>query len=675
MAQRKGRPEVTVRYRLYQDACSDARSRRHEDGGAVVEAGWWKQLALRAGLYLVAVLALGSAVAKRQYGLTIVAAVAVCALGVVLHRRLAGLEKTSLNPGRKAMILVAMCEVGLVLCVTRHLDIFTPVGFAGVSIALLGFGQLAAEIRESSWFQLPVAILLWVNLLGAVALALVGIGGWLVFAAGFLLLPPTLSITTELLLDRVPVPSPVTWAMAGAVYLVGMALLWPVGGFRFLLILGLLTLALVGTWASNTDADMLFILVAFALIWSQFPRDAGIQPIPEDSGQIVAFGDSYISGEGAGTYFSETNVRSTEDRDECRRSPSSYPVVVARDLGMRLDDLACSGAVATNLTGTGQYFGENPVGMRSPDPVTATLPPKLGQLALYDLRPPDLSKVQTVLVSIGGNDVGFGSLVETCLAPGDCAERGQHWLDGLKDLPDKLGPVYDALRAKFGDRVVVVPYPIPIRGTGCNILQSTFTDKEHAFINGFAKELDQVIRVEAAKHHVHYLSDMEGVFARNEVRICDTSARDTGVNYLALNPVQGRIDPSGWLHNSMHPNATGHALMAGVVKNWIARSRPEAEDASAVPGTSLALPEVTALGNPAPAASLRNACSGESPASDCKLSDSAWIYKHTHEALFSHLPVVTLVLGGAEALWVCLLRTRRKTTLKPFQSAAPGAGR
>ena len=71
--------------------------------------------------------------------------------------------------------------------------------------------------------------------------------------------------------------------------------------------------------------------------------------------RIVALGDSYMSGEGAGTFFRGTDRGRS---DACRRAPTAYPVRVARALAARpparydgacLTFVACSGARTWNI--------------------------------------------------------------------------------------------------------------------------------------------------------------------------------------------------------------------------------------------------------------------------------------------------------------------------------------
>ena len=110
---------------------------------------------------------------------------------------------------------------------------------------------------------------------------------------------------------------------------------------------------------------------------------------------VVILGDSYSSGEGAGTYIDPTD----SDKNPCHRSNLTY----GNDLWPTSRTIiACSGAIAANMTNE-QHPG--------------VTPPQMDQLAALKTAP-DL-----VLMSLGGNDADFKGVILTCLAPGDCNRR------------------------------------------------------------------------------------------------------------------------------------------------------------------------------------------------------------------------------------------------------------
>jgi hypothetical protein len=110
----------------------------------------------------------------------------------------------------------------------------------------------------------------------------------------------------------------------------------------------------------------------------------------------VAIGDSYSAGEGMNNYFPGTD---TSD-NHCHRSPLGYPLLAdaARSLGTT-DFVACSGAITDDL------FNPNNNGNIN-DTTHTREAPQLNALS---------AATQTVTLTLGGNDVGFSSVLAQCI--------------------------------------------------------------------------------------------------------------------------------------------------------------------------------------------------------------------------------------------------------------------
>ncbi len=147
-------------------------------------------------------------------------------------------------------------------------------------------------------------------------------------------------------------------------------------------------------------------------------------PAAARAGAIVSLGDSFISGEGGrwlGNGSDSSGSRSGTDRaaydcaeDECEYDPhrvygasedndchrSDVAPVRSAPLPLAPVNLACSGARAANLwpsrLGGQRHFGEAPQA------------DQLGAVARRE-------RVRMVVVTVGANDVGFGSLVAGCV--------------------------------------------------------------------------------------------------------------------------------------------------------------------------------------------------------------------------------------------------------------------
>ena len=134
---------------------------------------------------------------------------------------------------------------------------------------------------------------------------------------------------------------------------------------------------------------------------------------------------------------------------------------------------------------------------------------------------------------------------------------------------------------------------------------------------------------------------VEGTAGRAGTRICDAAADLVSVNYLALNPVGGDIDPTAWVHNSMHPNERGHARLAQVVTDWLRHP-----DAPASPPTT-----------PPPAQPTPSAAAVQATEDPFHGGDSRWMLVETRSVLRGRPGLaIALILLGAWLTWVELLR-------------------
>ena len=149
--------------------------------------------------------------------------------------------------------------------------------------------------------------------------------------------------------------------------------------------------------AENTLADTEFKAAIRVRDAYYSAQDAG--PILSSRRNIVIAGDSYSAGEGGDVYLPGTDT----DANACHRSRYTYLVRV-----FNLPDrniVACSGAVANDIP--------FPQGGR-------TVPSQLEQLE--DLR--DSSGIDAVVLTLGGNDLGFATVAESCLiGRSDCSHR------------------------------------------------------------------------------------------------------------------------------------------------------------------------------------------------------------------------------------------------------------
>lgn len=587
--------------------------------------------------------------------------------------------------GRRARLPLGLLGGGAVAVATWLLlpRWTNGLGIFGISLVVMGSGWLVAEARRDGIPPAPVGALVIAGGLAAAA----GAVAWrtdrggahaldaLLLPAGVLVVLAGLGLLSGRLLRAVSGTGsgPVRWrgldragrraVAAGAVLLVVAPFLLADGpALWYAAILVVALFLLVGAIASDTSTDALVLVLAVALVWALMPRSSAQAAPPLRAGRptIVALGDSFTSGEGARRYYRGTN---TPHVNACRRAPSAYPVVATAGgtAARQVVFVACSGATAAEIHHEAQYPGE-PGGTRGGLPQIANYEGVVGDHGL------PASDIRLIVVSIGGNDAGFGDVVTTCIAPGNCAKAGRHFLRRLPAARVEVDRAFAALNAvRNGVPVLVVPYPIPLSETHC--ASSMLEPDEHRFLYGFARELDAMVEDAADRAGFYHLDGMENALD-DGLRLCDGSGRRIGVHTVSLNPVDGavelQVNPKNWVHNSFHPNAAGHRAMAAVLTRWLAdHPHPPA----VAPAARAAGHGVVSLGT-----IMRDpdyaACDAD--LKDCGGSIGTWKRHQLQGLARRSLPGTVAALLGACLVWFAVLRARRPA--RPATARAVPAG-
>jgi lysophospholipase L1-like esterase len=258
------------------------------------------------------------------------------------------------------------------------------------------------------------------------------------------------------------------------------------------------------------------------------------------AGRLLALGDSYSSGEGAGDYQPGTD---TAD-NTCHRSRNAWPILLAHQRGLKaLPSIACSGATLTDLisgrAGSGQP--ERRLG-------------QLGRIA---------ANATVVTVTIGGNDLGFRAVLQNCIV-GDCVARYRRpsgdILDArIDDLARRLPAAYRAIHAAAPKaRLFVVDYPklFPDAEPNCAALRR-ITPEEGDYLNRKVERADTAI-LDAAREAGVTGIDVSTALHGGELTCA-------GAQYL--NRVSPRLK---LLSASFHPNAAGQERLARAVATALA---------------------------------------------------------------------------------------------------------
>ncbi len=227
-------------------------------------------------------------------------------------------------------------------------------------------------------------------------------------------------------------------------------------------------------------------------------------PAQAAGANYVALGDSYSSGDGAGSYYS--------DSGDCLRSANAYSVKwAAANAPASFKFVACAGATV-------------------PDVISSQLSSVTSSTTL-------------VSMTIGGNDVGFSSVMETCVLSSDSA--CQTAVNNAKSsaaslLPGRLATLFaDIKKAAPSAKVVVLDYPHLYKIVSfCIGLSNT----KRTALNSGADYLDGVIGT-ATTTAGYKFADVRSQFSGHELCSGD-----------------------GWLHSvtipideSYHPTALGQS--------------------------------------------------------------------------------------------------------------------
>ncbi|MFK8023216.1 MAG: hypothetical protein AB8G26_04555, partial [Ilumatobacter sp.] len=257
----------------------------------------------------------------------------------------------------------AWMQVGLLVSLVGAAAIAAPgVGASGrlvaVALTLSGLGAFTTGLTEhtehSDAGELPSAPLLRLFpgdasrravagvVVGGILVAVGAVVGGVVVAG----LGAWVVLVSMIVLSVRPGRLGLSLTMHRTIFWGGVALI-VVGGYQLFttdtvgrsvpfLIFLVATISLAGAWIVWRGATIVVaVLVGFVFVWGLFSHTVGDDRGVSGgevaaTGGVVAFGDSFISGEGARDFFESTDQKGS-DRNECRRAPTAYPALVALD--------------------------------------------------------------------------------------------------------------------------------------------------------------------------------------------------------------------------------------------------------------------------------------------------------------------------------------------------------
>lgn len=248
-------------------------------------------------------------------------------------------------------------------------------------------------------------------------------------------------------------------------------------------------------------------------------------PPPPPGDAYVALGDSYTAGPLIPTQLA--------DPAGCLRSDHNYPHLSLSDLHQAvLRDVSCSGATTADMTASQNV---------TPGPN----PPQLDALD---------ANTKIVSLGIGGNDIGFSSIIANCVTatPSGTPCQDHYVVGGTDQIADRIaatGPKVAAVLTAIKTRapqakILVVGYPaiLPDTGTGC-WPQMPIAPNDVPYLRAKEKELNTMLSAQVAAAGAKYVDTYTPSIGHDAC---------TAANVRWIEPVSP-ANPAA----PVHPNLTG----------------------------------------------------------------------------------------------------------------------
>lgn len=284
----------------------------------------------------------------------------------------------------------------------------------------------------------------------------------------------------------------------------------------------------------------------------------------------IGLGDSYTSGEGAFDYVSGTD---TND-NSCHLSINSYPLLLTKDLFSATGghSVACSAAEINDVVSTSSNYRGQMRGIASLfelqksqstllESVESNFVP--GYIAQH--RFVKRWQPRVVTVSIGGNDIGFGDLIQRCVMPhvslhlsdSTCFNTYEDRVEVL-NLIDRTVPRWTALYKQLhaespASQIYAIGYPDILDDKGNCALNVHLGKSELEFAAELQVYINKGIQKAANQAGLPYVDISKALYSH---RLCETVSHNVAVNGLTAGK-----DRFAFGKESYHPNALGQQLI------------------------------------------------------------------------------------------------------------------
>ena len=315
--------------------------------------------------------------------------------------------------------------------------------------------------------------------------------------------------------------------------------------------------------------------------------------------EYLALGDSYQSGEGDGEgsiyYMKGTDGDGASvpafhvgvsnfpyQVEKCHLSSRSYPYLLAQfsvigDASFRI--VACSGSAMNDITNVSDNLANGYLGIKEQfgglHDFTSEKLREYKNAAIQNLIPGRAAQIEfvsrykprVVTIGIGGNNIGFGSKIESCMMPLSCAYTAELRQSVGAEIHGLYKPLHDTYtnlhNASPATRFYAIGYPQIIADpvTQCTGNVHLDTD-EIELTRQTISYLNQVIKAAATDAGFTYV-DIENSLP-NGGRLCglDGNAKSPYVNGLTYGDDIAILGLAVIGQETFHPTSEGHAVIA-----------------------------------------------------------------------------------------------------------------
>ena len=291
---------------------------------------------------------------------------------------------------------------------------------------------------------------------------------------------------------------------------------------------------------------------------------------------VVSLGDSYASGEGNPN--SGSGLNAVWSNEPCHRSTKNGRRFAADRINamtgpsVLFRDFACSGATVSGVINGGTSTQLGFANVAVPSQIQAA---RTEQRVAQGNR-----QIDILMLSVGGNNVGFGSVVKECMLPSDCRNSSvvQSAINSIPELTQKLRDLRAEISAQLNVRFVyITDYPSPVRnnnGEWCGDFDDLIVPS-----GDFAGALMKGISAQESEYlHANFIVPLN-----NRIRefVLETASQQAGWRFVSGTEDTFRphgfcqADPLRWVNTlgdsfarqasytgALHPNERGHQAYA-----------------------------------------------------------------------------------------------------------------